>query len=138
MEQVGSPERPSMGDLVTAKLRERGIDVTPPQGEVQPNADVPLQPVRPPEETDRPEPKQQSVDLKESEQQPKYYNDLVDEEGRNRSPASQSVKEFKEKTGLGQDGVRALQKSIMEGQPITLEEAKNIEIKEKTTQRSGA
>jgi len=44
-----TPGRPSMGDLVTAKLRERGIDVTPPQGEMQPNADVPLQPVRPPE-----------------------------------------------------------------------------------------
>jgi len=180
MEQVGTPQRPSMAELVSQKMKERGFDFTPQQGQMPPNVDVPLQPNIPPA-TAIPESEQEADDassvgigsqvtfngkdetvadvmphpdsgkaMVSFKSSPNRYvfasqtqqtatdakspkpNDLVDEEGRNRSPASQSVKEFKEKTGLGQDGVRALQKSIMEGQPITLEEAKNIEIKEKT------
>jgi len=62
MEQVRAPERPTMGDLVAQKLKERGIDIAPRQGEMPGNVNVPLIASRPPaveeppEESDRPEP----------------------------------------------------------------------------------
>lgn len=51
-----TPSRPSMADLVSQKLKERGIDIAPRQGAMPQDMNVPLQPVRPPEEADRPEP----------------------------------------------------------------------------------
>lgn len=55
-----TPSRPSMGDLVAQKLKERGIDIAPRQGAMPQDMNVPLQPVRPPEESDRPEPGQET------------------------------------------------------------------------------
>jgi N12 class adenine-specific DNA methylase len=49
-----------MGDLVAQKLKERGIDIAPRQGAMPQDMNVPLQPVRPPEEADRPEPEQEA------------------------------------------------------------------------------
>ena len=60
MEQTRAPERPSMADLVSQKLKERGIDIAPRQGAMPQDMNVPLQPVRPPEESDRPEPGQET------------------------------------------------------------------------------
>uniref|UniRef100_UPI0023557160 Eco57I restriction-modification methylase domain-containing protein n=1 Tax=Alcanivorax jadensis TaxID=64988 RepID=UPI0023557160 len=51
-----TPSRPSMADLVSQKLKERGIDIAPRQGAMPQDMNVPLQPVRPPEEAGRPEP----------------------------------------------------------------------------------
>ena len=48
MEQVGTPQRPSMAELVSQKMKERGFDFTPQQGQMPPNVDVPLQPNIPP------------------------------------------------------------------------------------------
>jgi soluble lytic murein transglycosylase-like protein len=51
------------------------------------------------------------------------FADLFDEQGRPKFPIAQTVRDFKKRTGLGQDGVRAIQAAIQEGRQITLEEA---------------
>jgi hypothetical protein len=51
------------------------------------------------------------------------FADLFDEQGRPKFPNAQTVRDFKKRTGLGQDGVRAIQAAIQEGRQITLEEA---------------
>lgn len=56
------------------------------------------------------------------------FSDLFDEQGRSKFSSSASVKEFKKRTGLGQDGVRAIQAAVQDGRPITLDEARQADI----------
>lgn len=56
------------------------------------------------------------------------FADLFDEQGRPKFPNAQSVKDFKERTGLGQAGVRAIQAAIQEGRPITVDEARQADL----------
>ncbi len=56
------------------------------------------------------------------------FSDLFDEQGRARFSNASSVKEFKKRTGLGQDGVRAIQAAIQEGRPITVDEARQADL----------
>lgn len=56
------------------------------------------------------------------------FADLFDEQGRPKFSNAQSVKDFKERTGLGQDGVRAIQAAIQEGRPITVDEARQADL----------
>lgn len=56
------------------------------------------------------------------------FADLFDEQGRPKFSSAQSVKNFKERTGLGQDGVRAIQTAVQEGRPITLDEARQADL----------
>ena len=56
------------------------------------------------------------------------FSDLFDEQGRARFSNASSVKECKKRTGLGQDGVRAIQAAVQDGRPITLEEARQADI----------
>lgn len=58
---------------------------------------------------------------------PTEFTDLFDEQNRPRFGNSQKVKDFKEKHGLGHAGFRALQKSIEDGSPITIEEARKVD-----------
>lgn len=56
------------------------------------------------------------------------FADLFDEQGRPKFSNAQSVKDFKKRTGLGQDGVRAIQAAIQEGRPITVDEARQADL----------
>lgn len=52
---------------------------------------------------------------------------LLDEQGRTLFPIHPVVRSFKQATGLGQDGIRAIQEAQLDGRPITLAEARKID-----------
>jgi len=58
---------------------------------------------------------------------PPEYDDLFDESGRRRFPSSAKVQAFKRENDIGLDGVRAIQKSILDGKPISLDAAREID-----------
>lgn len=58
---------------------------------------------------------------------PSEFADLFDDQGGRRFPKSQAVKDFGNKHGLGYRGIAAIQSAVMNGESITIEQAREIE-----------